>query len=172
MSSALLIIDFQNAIFNDPPAHQADLVLARINNLISRARQAGMPVVYVQHDEADSPWEKDSATWQFPPAIAPQPGDFVSAKQHSSAFQQSRFQAALAERGITEVFVCGYATEFCIDTNVRQAAALGIKTVVIADAHTTGQRPHLDAPTIIQHHNWVWSCMGQIQVTPHEQLPF
>lgn len=172
MPSALLIIDFQNAVFIDPPAYQADMVLERIRSLITRARQAGMPVVYVQHDEAGTVWEKDSATWQFPPAIAPQPGDLVSAKQHSSAFQQTPFQAALAERGIDEVFVCGYATEFCLDTNIRQAAALGIKTVVIADAHTTRQRPHMDAPAIIQHHNWIWSEIGQIRVVPHEQLPF
>ena len=172
MSSALLIIDFQNAVFIDPPAYQAEQVLARISDLISRARKAGMAVVYVQHDEAGTVWEKGSESWQFPAAIAPQAGDYVSAKQHSSAFQQTGFEAGLAERGIDEIFVCGYASEFCLDSAIRQAAALGIKTNVIADAHTTRHRPHLDAPTISNHHNWVWSEMGQIRVMPAAQLPF
>lgn len=172
MPSALLIIDFQQAVFTDPPAYQADLVLERISGLIARARHAGMPVVYVQHHEAGTVWEHGSATWHFPPAIAPLTGDYVSPKQHSSAFQQSGFQAGLAQRGIDAVYVCGYASEFCLDTNIRQAAALGIATTVIADAHTTRQRPHLDAPAIIQHHNWVWSEMGQIRVVPAAQLPF
>lgn len=172
MSSALLIIDFQNAIFTDPPAYQGELVLERIRGLIAKARAAGMPVVYVQHDEAGTIWERGSATWQFPAAIAPEPGDYVSAKQHSSAFQQSDFQAGLARRGVDAVYVCGYASEFCLDTNIRQAAALGIATTVIADAHTTRQRPHLDAPAIIGHHNWVWSEMGQIRVIPAAELPF
>lgn len=96
----------------------------------------------------------------------------MSAKQHSSAFQASNFQAELAARGIDELYVCGYASEFCLDSNIRQAAALGFKTVVIADAHTTRDRPHLDAPTITKHHNWVWSEMGQIRVIPAAQLPF
>jgi nicotinamidase-related amidase len=172
MTSALLVIDFQNAVFTEPAAYQADLVLARISGLISRARQASMPVVYVQHDEADTIWKKGRDTWHFPVAIAPKPDDLVSAKQHSSAFQGSDFQAKLAARGIDEVYVCGYASEFCIDSNVRQLAALGFKTVVIADAHTTRDRPHLDAPSIIKHHNWVWSEMGQISVIPTAQLLF
>ncbi|MES2041875.1 MAG: isochorismatase family protein [Pseudomonadota bacterium] len=172
MSSALLIIDFQNAVFIAPPAHQADVILARISDLNARARKTGMPVVYVQHNEAGTAWEKDSDSWQFPVTIAPQAGDYVCAKQHSSAFQQTGFQAGLAERGITEIFVCGYASEFCLDSAIRQAAALGIKTNVIADAHTTRNRPHLDAATISNHHNWVWSEMGQISVIPAAQLPF
>jgi nicotinamidase-related amidase len=128
--------------------------------------------VYVQHDEVGTIWEKGSDTWHFPSAIVPKPDDLVSAKQHSSAFQETNFQAELAARGIDAVYVCGYASDFCIDSNVRQLAALGFKTVVIADAHTTRQRPHLDAPTITKHHNWVWREMGQISVIPTTQLPF
>jgi nicotinamidase-related amidase len=172
MTSALLVIDFQNAVFTEPAAYQADLVLARISGLISRARQASMPVVYVQMDEADSIWEKGRDTWHFPAEIAPQPNDWVCAKQHSSAFQGTNFQTELAARGIDELYVCGYASEFCLDSTIRQAAALGFKTVVVADAHTTRDRLHLDAPTITKHHNWVWSEMGQIRVIPTAQLPF
>ena len=172
MQSALLIIDFQNAIFTPPAAWQAELVLERIQKLIARARQAGMPVVYVQHDEVDTVWEHGSQTWQFPVAIAPLPGDFVSPKQHSSAFQNSHFQANLAERGIHKIFVCGYATEFCLDSNIRQAASLNIETVVVADAHTTRNRPHMEAPKIIEHHNWIWSEIGQITLMNADDLPF
>lgn len=172
MPSALLVIDFQNAIFTAPAAYQADLMLERIGNLIARARRAGMAVVYVQHDEDGTIWERGSDTWHFPAEISPQPGDYVSAKQHSSAFQQTNFQDGLAQRGIDEVYVCGYASEFCLDSTIRHAAALGIKTVAIADAHTTRHRPHLDAPTISRHHNWVWSELGQIKVVPAAQLSF
>ena len=49
---------------------------------------------------------------------------------------------------------------------------MAIKTNVIADAHTTRNRPHLDAASISNHHNWVWSEMGQISVIPAAQLPF
>ncbi len=172
MKSALLVIDFQNAIFTDPPAYQAALVLERIRSLIGRARAAGLAIVYVQHEEAGSTWHKGSETWRFPEAIAPQPGDFVSPKSICDAFQGSALQAHLAEQGIGRVFMCGYATEFCIDTNVRRAASAKLDTVVISDAHTTRDRPHLAAPKIIEHHNWVWSEFGAIRLAPGDGVDF
>jgi hypothetical protein len=29
--------------------------------------------------------------------------------------------------------------------------------VVVTDGHTLNNRPHLDAVSIIRHHNWIWS---------------
>jgi hypothetical protein len=29
--------------------------------------------------------------------------------------------------------------------------------VVVSDGHTLNDRPHLDAPTVIRHHHWVWN---------------
>lgn len=157
MKSALLVIDFQNAVLEAPPAYQSELVLERIRQLIARARRSGTPVIFVQHQEAGTAWEAGSKTWEFPAAIAPQPQDYISAKQSCDAFRNSDLERHLAEQGIGRLVICGYATEFCIDTNVRRAASLGLETVVASDAHTTRDRPHLNARAIIGHHNWVWS---------------
>ena len=158
MKSALLVIDYQNAVFIEPAAWRADIVLERIRQMIARARAAAVPVIFIQHGDnaAGSPWAAGSPTWAFPEAIAPRPGDFVSPKSSCDAFRHSALEDHLKEQGITQVFLCGYATEFCIDTNVRRAASLELATVVVADAHTTRDRPHLAAEAIIEHHNWVW----------------
>lgn len=162
MNSALIVIDFQNAVLSEPPAWQADTMLERIAGLIARARAADVPVIYVQHntansaDLAGSSWAAGTHGWQFPALIAPQPQDHVSAKSSCDAFRQTGLQQHLAQAGITTIYVCGYATEFCIDTSVRRAASLELATVVISDAHTTRDRPHLAAPAIVEHHNWVW----------------
>lgn len=156
MSRALIVIDFQNAVLSEPPAWQADTMLERIAGLIIRARAASVPVIYVQHDTARSDWEAGTPGWQFPARIAPQPQDHVSAKNSCDAFRQTGLQQHLALAGIKTIYVCGYATEFCIDTSVRRAASLEVATVVILDAHTTRDRPHMAAPTIVEHHNWVW----------------
>jgi hypothetical protein len=29
--------------------------------------------------------------------------------------------------------------------------------VVVTDCHTVGDRPHLDAVSVIRHHRWIWS---------------
>lgn len=156
MKSALLVIDYQNAIFTDPPAYQADIVLERIRQLIEQARLCGTPVIYIQHEEAGTAWEAGSKTWEFPSTIAPQLDDFVSPKNSCDGFRNSSLDRHLFDQGIQKIFICGYATEFCIDTNVRRAASLELETVVVADAHTTRDRSHLDAQKIIEHHNAIW----------------
>ncbi|MNL42777.1 Isochorismatase family protein [compost metagenome] len=49
--------------------------------------------------------------------------------------------------------VCGYATEFCVDTTVRRAAGLGMPVTLAADAHTTHDKPHASGARIRAHHN-------------------
>jgi nicotinamidase-related amidase len=172
MRTALIVIDFQNAVFQAPAAHQADVVMGRIGKLIAAARAASTPVIYVQHGEAGCEWETGSEGWHFPAQIAPQAGDFVSAKSQCDAFFGTGLRAHLVEKGIERVVICGYATEFCIDTNVRHAASSGLAVVVAADAQTTRDRPHLDAPRIIEHHNATWRQFGGIELVDSGDVRF
>jgi nicotinamidase-related amidase len=70
--------------------------------------------------------------------------------------------------------VTGCATDFCVDTTVRAAASRDYEVVVVADGHTTRDRPHLDAASIIEHHNWMWENLilprSQVRVVPTEEL--
>ena len=71
---------------------------------------------------------------------------------------------------MTRILVGGYATEFCVDTAVRSAADRGIYSAVIADAHPARDTLHASAASIIEHHDWIWSCLTTaghpIQVIP------
>jgi nicotinamidase-related amidase len=53
--------------------------------------------------------------------------------------------------------VTGWATDLCVDATVRSAISNHHHVVVVTDAHTLNDRPHLDAVSVIHHHNWVWS---------------
>jgi len=50
MNSALLVIDVQVGIIDHFPSYDKDRVLTNINGLLTRARAARVPVVYVRHD--------------------------------------------------------------------------------------------------------------------------
>lgn len=160
--AALLLIDFQHAVFVPPQAkaEDAEAILARLAALQTAARTAGVPVVMVQHEEADSEWARGTETWAWPTAIAPQPGDYCVAKESCDAFRDTELAALLAQLGVTDLYIGGYATEFCLDTSIRRAASDGFRVQVIADAQTTRNRPHLPAAAIRQHHLWVWENMS------------
>jgi nicotinamidase-related amidase len=44
-------------------------------------------------------------------------------------------------------------SEFCIDTTVRRALALGFPVTLVADGHTSAGNAVLGAPQVIAHHN-------------------
>ena len=57
----------------------------------------------------------------------------------------------------SELVIVGCATDFCVDTTVRSAAARGYQVIVPSDGHTTRDRPHLSAQQVIAHHNYMWA---------------
>jgi nicotinamidase-related amidase len=65
----------------------------------------------------------------------------------------ARLQAIAPDR----VLIAGWATDFCVDATVRSAVSNHYDVVVVTDAHTLNDRPHLDATSVIRHHHWVWS---------------
>ncbi|MYM30778.1 isochorismatase family protein [Duganella sp. CY15W] len=173
MRAALMVIDFQNAVFTESPAgYQADVVMERIRKLIAKARASGTQIIYIQHDEAGTEWALNGKGWAFPEAIAPQAGDFVSPKNQCDGFFNTGLTAFLNEQEIQRLVICGFATEFCVDTNVRHAASSGYPVTLAMDAHTTRDRAHLNAASIIEHHNATWRNFGGIQLLNSEEIVF
>lgn len=153
MRTALLIIDMQQALFGETPEpFESAQVVTRINDLASRARLAQVPVVWVQHENADS-LAYGSQGWQLLPDLATASGDLFVRKSTPDSFLRTGLVDVLASRAVDSLVVCGYASEFCVDTTVRRAAALGYPVVIASDAHTTQDKPHASAVHIREHHN-------------------
>ena len=153
MKQALLVIDMQTAWLASP-RYDKDGVIARINQLSQYCRDTGTPVIFVRHIDADAP--KNSQAWEVDSRLHKLTNDTYIDKQACDSFADTDLLAHLKREGIERLVICGLATEFCVDTTIRAALSHGFDLLVLADAHTTGDRPHLDAATIVQHHNWVW----------------
>jgi nicotinamidase-related amidase len=74
-----------------------------------------------------------------------------------SAFVGTSLQETLVRIAPDRVLVAGWATDSCVDSTIRSAISNDYHVVVVSDAHTVSDRPHLDAATVIRHHHWVWS---------------
>lgn len=154
MPTALLIIDIQHALIDaQPRPYEADPVVDRINGLAQRARAAGAPVFHIQHESPCGDLAHGSAGWQLAQRLAVPAGDEHVRKTTPDSFLRTDLEARLRAAGADRLVVCGYASEFCVDTTVRRAAGLGFPVVLAADAHTTHDKPHASAAQIRAHHN-------------------
>ncbi|APX75240.1 cysteine hydrolase family protein [Achromobacter insolitus] len=165
MTSALIVIDVQRALFEtSPPPADAQAVLTRIDDLCRRAREAGAPVIYVQHESPGSALDHGMPGWQLDPRLHPADEDIRVRKTTPDSFLRTELAEALTRAAITNLVVCGYASEFCVDTTVRRAAALGYPVTLAADAHTTQDKPHAPGAQIRAHHNATLSSISSFGV--------
>jgi nicotinamidase-related amidase len=176
--TAVLVIDVQTGLFSkDPAPLDAEAVIARINEVTSRARSAGAPVVIIRHDGEPGgdflePGTEDS---KLHPKLQVEASDLRIRKTTNDAFYQTDLESALRSRRITTVLLTGYATEFCVDATLRNAVSKDFGVVVVADAHTTDDSPVLSAALIRQHHNWAWAngiSPRGVKVVPASEVHF
>lgn len=154
LKQALLVVDIQHGLFVDAPRPcQIDSVIQNINGLAQRARAAGHPVFFVQHEAAGTELAHGSAAWQLDARLHAEPEDIAIRKTTSAPYASSDLHQLLQAQDVKGVVVAGYATEFCIDSTVRWSASLGYAVTLASDAHTTHDKPHLSGQQIVAHHN-------------------
>ncbi len=160
MKTALLVIDVQHGLFDPVPRpFEADAVLHRINTLTRQARAAGVAVAFIQHERVSGFLEFGSDGWQLAQQLQVLPEDELIRKKTPDSFLCTSLGEWLAERDVGRLVICGYATEFCVDTTTRSAAGLGYEVVLVADAHTTHDKAHASAAQIRAHHNATLPCL-------------
>ena len=153
---AMLVVDMQVALFEgEPPRHDADGVVQRINEIARNVRATGGIVIFIQHED-DGALGRETEGWEILPSLERMDSDQLVRKQACDSFYETELDTLLEKQDVQEVIVTGCATDFCVDTTIRAAASRDYQVMVVADGHTTKDRPHLDAVSIIRHHNWMW----------------
>lgn len=151
---AVLVIDVQQGLCEgEGAAHDTAGVIERINQVTQQARAAGVPVVFIQHEEPDGQLRYGSTAWQLADGLRVLPQDLRVRKTTPDAFLHTELQPWLEARGVSSVVICGMHTEFCVDTTTRRALALGYPVVLVADAHTSAGNPAIGPEQVIAHHN-------------------
>lgn len=144
---ALLVIDVQKGIDNprlgkrnNPDAEK------RMAELLAAWREAGRPVIHVQHmsTEPESLLRPGLPGNAIKEEAQPIDGEPLFQKSVNSAFIGTQLESFLRLSGIESLVMVGLTTEHCISSSARQAANLGFKVTVVADATATFGRRGYD----------------------------
>lgn len=158
--AALLVVDVQNDFVPGGalPVPEGDRVVPVLNEYIRRFREAGLPVYFSRdwHPERTKHFKEYSGAWpphcvqgtpgaEFHPQLEV-PADAVIITKGAdpeedaySAFQGRTPEGeAFAERlrrdGVTDLYVGGLATDYCVRASTLDALKQGLRVTVLLDA--------------------------------------
>jgi nicotinamidase-related amidase len=166
--NVFLIIDMQVGLFDgENPRHDKDGVVKRINEVARAVRSRGGHVIFIQHNgKSGDETEQGTKGWQLLPELDRGDHDIIVTKTACDSFYESMLPQILESLKAKRLIISGCATDFCVDTTIRAAASRDFDVTVVADGHTTANKPYADAATIIIHHNWIWEGL----VLPHSKV--
>ncbi|MFF3900907.1 cysteine hydrolase family protein [[Kitasatospora] papulosa] len=140
---ALIVVDVQRAfVRGDGALPEAERLVDRTAELITRAREAGALVVHVQNDgPAGGDDEPHTPGWGLHHPVDTGRGEVVIRKTHDDAFQETSLESVLTTSGVRSLAVCGLMSEMCVQATARTAVELGYRVVLPYDAHATYDIP-------------------------------
>jgi nicotinamidase-related amidase len=177
MSTALLIIDVQQALCSGKyQCFDIHRVIDTINPLSTRAREAGVRVVLIQHEEKDSPLAYSAEGWQLADGLLTTEQDLRVRKTTPDSFYQTELGKLLPSEDFERLIICGLQTDYCINATVRQAHQRGYDVVLVADAHSTVNDSTMSAEDIIAEHNkdlaHLTGATARVDVKPAAEITF
>lgn len=147
----ILVIDLQYGM-TDPecPLGSAELdePIEVTRRVLASAREAAVPIIYARvsfrEDLADGgmflskvpslAWLTSGSRWvEIDERVAPEPGDYILTKRHSSAFIGTELQQVLQVRGVDTVISVGGSTSGCVRQTAVDANAYGYRSIVVRD---------------------------------------
>jgi len=149
---ALIVVDVQRDFCPGGAlaVPEGDRVVPVINRLLHRpwrlrvATRDWHPSNHCSFREQGGPWPShcvaESPGAAFHPDLDLSRVDWVVSKATApeaeaySGFQGTDLASRLRERGVTRVFVCGLATDYCVKQTALDARRAGFETVVLEDA--------------------------------------
>ena len=154
-NTALVVIDVQNGVVGG--AYHRDQVVANIGALVEKARDEGVPIVWVQH--SDEGLEKGSEAWEYVPELVRQDAEPLVEKTFGDSFEATDLEEVLARAGVGHLVVAGAQTDACIRSTIHGAFTRGYDVTLVGDAHTTEDQSDWGAPPpdkVIAHTNLYW----------------
>ncbi len=154
-NTAVIVVDVQNKVMAN--SHDRAAVIANIGAVVEKARGAGAPVIWVQHESEDLP--KGTEDWRIVPELVPVTGEALVGKEYGDSFEATTLEKTLADLGVGKLVVTGAQTDACIRATIHGGLTRGYDVILVSDAHSTEDLSAYGAPPpdqVIRHTNLYW----------------
>ncbi|HVZ05733.1 cysteine hydrolase family protein [Hyphomicrobium sp.] len=141
--SALVLIDCQNTYREGiMQLEGVEPALVECQKLLARYRDAGRPVIHIQHDAgAGSPYDVNAPIGAISDVVQPREGEPVVVKTYPSSFEKTNLDELLKGYGVKDVALVGFMTHVCVNSTARAAFNHGYRPIVVANATATRSLP-------------------------------
>jgi nicotinamidase-related amidase len=142
--STLVLIDCQNTYREGiMQLEGVEPALKECAALLKRARDAGTPIIHIQHDAGEgSPYDTKAHIGTIADVVAPAPGEKVITKAYPSSFEGTDLDAELKRLGATDLVLAGFMTHVCVNSTARAAFNHGYRATVVGNATATRALPN------------------------------
>lgn len=132
--SALVVVDAQLGVL----AHiwESQRVIGNLEQLVAKARAAGVPVIWVQHADDDE-LKYGSEPWKLAPNFVPAAAEWVIHKKYNSSFANTELDQRLKALAVTRIVLAGASTNWCVRSTAYAAVDRGYDLALVSDAHST-----------------------------------
>jgi ureidoacrylate peracid hydrolase len=177
INPALIVIDVQNGFVIKGGSYdllgmdtsQYERVIPKIQELVTRCRNAGIPVFYTQAVRESSGIDLLTRTHKIVPKaredrimkkpicvrgtwdaeivddIKPLSEDHIVIKRRDSAFHDTEIEVWLRSLGVDTLIFCGIDTSICVEASLREAFNIGYDVVLISDATASSNHKHYES---------------------------
>lgn len=168
----LLVVDTQKGCF-DERLYAFETVRKNIKTLITTAREAGVEVVYVQHDDGPgADLDKSTDRYEIYEDFAPRDGERRFEKNVNSAFHpMTGLTEYIKSKGEKDIIAVGLSTDYCMDATIKSGFEKGFNIYVPEYTNSTYDNPYFDKETAYKYYNeFMWGPRYAKMITVEEAI--
>jgi nicotinamidase-related amidase len=137
---ALLVVDVQKAFLGLSPTMTQSLndAIEYINAAIALFREKHLPIVCIQHVDADEKLVPGEDGFELPEELDVLPSDLRIHKTYSNSFNKTPLADELRELAVDTVIITGFCAEYCVLSTVRGTEDLDLTPIVLRGSLASG----------------------------------
>lgn len=157
MKKVLLVVDAQKLITNKE-LYNFDLFVSNVKELIKTARENGIEVIYVRHDDGiGQELTKGTEGFEIYEEFEPGKDEKIFDKTVNSPFRDTGLLEYLTGKQVKQIIVAGLQTDYCIDATVKCGFEHGFDVIVPEGTNSTFDNQYMSAKETYDYYNrFMW----------------